>query len=66
MMKTIQKILIAGASSLAILMRKTPLIAVPVVIFGVWAHYSLKKLMTVIEGNNNRGEVDDRSVASLK
>lgn len=66
MLKIIQKISIVVVSSLTAMLRRSKLIVVSLAMFGVWAHYFLKKLMTVIEGNNNRGEIDDRSVASLK
>ena len=65
-MKRLQKALIAGASSLAILLRNKPIIAILIVFAGVAAHNFLKKFMTVIEGNQHLSEIGDRSVAAMK
>ena len=65
-MKRLQKALIAGASSLAILLRNKPIIAILVVCVSVAANSFLKKFMTVIEGNPNPSEIGDRSVAAMK
>jgi hypothetical protein len=65
-LKRVQKALVAGASSLAILLRNRPFIAIPMVFISVWAHFFMRKLATVIEGNNHRSEIDDRSVAAMK
>lgn len=65
-MKILQKALVAVASSLVLLMKNKPSIAIPTVLVSVYAHFFLKKLVTVIEGNYHRGEIDDRSVAAMK
>lgn len=65
-LKIFQKGLVAVASSLVILLRNKPLIAIPTVLASVLSHNLLRKLVTVIEGNNHRGELADRSVAAMK
>lgn len=65
-MRLLQKVSTAGAAIGAILLRRKPPIAIAAVLLGMWAHNFLRKFATVIEGNVNRAEIDDRSVAAIK
>lgn len=65
-MRLLQRLSAAGAAIGAILLRNKPPIAIGFVLAGLWAHNFLRKFATVIEGNNHRAEIDDRSVAATK
>jgi hypothetical protein len=62
-MRRMQKVVTAGSAIGAIMMRRMPPLAIAVVIAGIFAHNSLRKFATTIEGNTDRAEIDDRSVA---
>lgn len=64
-MRRMQNIFVSGGAVGAILLRRRPLAAVPLVLAGLFLHDFLRKFATAIEGNTYRGEVDDRSVAAL-
>lgn len=65
-MRILQKVVTALAASGAILLRTKPPIAIAAVLAGLYAHNFLRKFATAIEGNPNRAEIDDRSVAAIK
>jgi hypothetical protein len=62
----LQKAWIALVASLAVTLKNKPLIAVPMVVGGLWVKNFLRKLVTLVEGNNHRSEIGDRSVAAMK
>ena len=66
MLKMAQKGLVAVLSSLVVVLKNKPAVAIPIVFMSVWLHYFIKKLMTVIEGNSHVSEIGDRSVAAMK
>ena len=66
-MRLLQKLTIAGAATSSILLRRKPaVISIAIVLAGLYVHNFLNKFATTIEGNRNRGEIDDRSVAAIK
>jgi len=65
-MRLLQKLSTACAAIGAILLRNKPPIAIALVLAGLYAHNFLRKFATVIEGNNHRAEIADRSVAAIK
>jgi len=65
-MRLLQKISVAGAAIGAIIMRRKPPFAITLVFAAMYAHEFLRKLATTIEGNNQKGEIDGRSVAAIK
>ena len=65
-MRILQKVSTAGAAIGAILFRRKPPIAIALILMGMYAHNFLRKFATAIEGNGNRAEISDRSVAATK
>ena len=65
-MKRLQKVNIAMAAIGALLLRRKTPVAGALVVAGMYFHNFLRKLATTIEGNTNRAEIDDRSVAAIK
>lgn len=65
-LKLLQKAWIAVVASLVVTLKNKPLIAVPMVVGGLWVKNFLRKLVTLVEGNNHRSEIGDRSVAAMK
>jgi hypothetical protein len=65
-MRFLQKVFTAGAAVGAILFRRRPPVVIALVLVGMYAYNFLRKFATAIEGNSNRAEISDRSVAALK
>lgn len=65
-MRVMQKVVIAGTAIGAIMLQRRPSLAIAPVLVGIYAHNFLRKLATSIEGNTNRAEIGDRSIAALK
>lgn len=65
-MRFLQKVFTAGAAVGAILFRRRPPVVIALVLAGMYAYNFLRKFATAIEGNSNRAEISDRSVAALK
>lgn len=65
-MRALQILFSAGAAVGAILLRRRPPIAIALVLGSMYAYNFLHKLATAIEGNSNRAEIGDRSVAAIK
>ena len=65
-MRALQKTITAGAAVGAMLLRRRPPFAIALVLGSMYAYNFLRKLATAIEGNSNRGEIGDRSVAAMK
>ena len=65
-MRVMQKVVIAGTAIGTIMLQRSPSLAIASVLAGIYAHNFLRKLATSIEGNPNRAEIGDRSVAALK
>jgi hypothetical protein len=63
--RKLQKACIGLAASVAILLRKKPIIAIAGVFASLWMKNFLRKVATLIEGNNHRSEIGDRSVAAV-
>jgi hypothetical protein len=65
-MRVLQKIITAGSVVGALMLQRRPPVAIAIVLAGMYAHNFLRKFATAIEGNSNRAEIDDRSIAALK
>ncbi|KAL3817146.1 hypothetical protein ACHAXA_006146 [Cyclostephanos tholiformis] len=66
-MRALQNFFTAGAAVGAIsLLQRRPPFAIALVLASMYAYNFLHKLATAIEGNSNRGEIGDRSVAAMK
>jgi hypothetical protein len=66
-MRALQNFFTAGAAVGAIsLLQRRPPFAIALVLASMYACNFLHKLATAIEGNSNRGEIGDRSVAAMK
>ena len=65
-MRLLQKVTIVGATISTILLRRKPPLAIALVLTAFYVHNFLRKFATAIEGNNNRAEINDRSVAATK
>ena len=63
--RKLQKGCIGLATSAAILLRKRPIVAIASVFASLWMKNFLRKVATIIEGNNHRSEIGDRSVAAV-
>ena len=66
MIRKLQKGCIGVAASTAILLRKRPIVAIASVFASLWMKNFLRKVATIIEGNNHRSEIGERSVAAVK
>jgi hypothetical protein len=64
--RALQKSITAGAAVGAMLLQRRPPLVIALVLASMYAYNVLRKLATAIEGNSNRGEVGDRSVAAMK
>mmetsp|Transcript_9028 Transcript_9028/g.13532 ORF Transcript_9028/g.13532 Transcript_9028/m.13532 type:complete len:525 (+) Transcript_9028:63-1637(+) len=64
--RKLQKGCIGLAASTAILLRRKPIVAIASVFASLWMKNFLGKVATLIEGNNHRSEIGDRSVAAMK
>jgi len=64
MIRKLQKACIGLAASVAITLRNRPVIALASVFTSLWIKNFLNKVATLIEGNNHRSEIGDRSVAT--
>jgi hypothetical protein len=47
------------------LLRRKPIFAIAAVFASMWMKNFLRKVATLIEGNNHRSEIGDRSVAAV-
>jgi hypothetical protein len=65
-MRVLQKVVTASAAIGAIMCQRRPPFAIASVLIGIYVHNFFRKLATTIEGNTNRAEIGDRSVASIK
>jgi hypothetical protein len=65
-MRVLQRVVTATAAIGAIMCQKRPPFAIASIFFGMYTHNLLRKLATTIEGNTNRAEIGDRSVAAIK
>ena len=62
-MRILQKIITAGSAVGALMLQRRPSFAIAIVLAGIYAHNFLRKFATAIEGNSNRAEIDERSIA---
>lgn len=65
-MRRLQNVNLAGAAISALLLRSKPPAAIALICAGVYVHNFLRKFATAIEGNPQRGEINERSVAATK
>ncbi len=65
MIRRLQRGCIGLAASIAILLRQKPIVAIAGVFGSLWVKNFLRKVATLIEGNNHRSEIGDRSVAAV-
>ncbi len=63
-LRIMQKVVIAGAATGAIMLQGEPSFAIASVLMGIYANNFLRKLATTIEGNTNREEIGDRSFSA--
>jgi hypothetical protein len=65
-MRIMQKVVTAGSAIGALMLQRRPSLAIALVFAGIYFHNFLRKFATTIEGNMNRAEITDRSVAAIK